>query len=45
VHDRRVHAHLFAGELHVAPARAGDAGLGAEDHQRSTDADLVTELQ
>jgi hypothetical protein len=36
---------LFARELHVAAPRAADAGLRAEDHQRSPDADLVAELQ
>lgn len=45
VHDGAVHAGFGAGEGDVTAAGAGDAGLGAEDHEGSADANLVSELQ
>ena len=45
MHDGAVHAGFGAGEGDVAAAGAGDAGLGAEDHQRPADADLVAQFQ
>jgi len=45
VHDRAVHAGFGTGQGDVTAAGSGDAWLGAEDHERSADANLVSELE
>ena len=45
MHDGAVHSRLGAGQSDIAAAGARDARLGAEDHQRAPDANLVAEFQ
>ena len=45
MHDGAVHARLDAGEGDVSAAGSGDARLGAEDHERSPDANLIAQFQ